>query len=194
MGTTLAHLLKTYQKGNNPKFGACFVCPPVGNFTAHETTTNANVRVLPSHWGESWCQGGTRKDEECGHAQHRWLCHYTESGPPDWIEEVRPDNDTSKWWKTMAHDEHPDHGLGVQWWHVAEVLKDSEGLCTMVVVKLKTNSEEPVAFQMLRKFKLDHSRARKYVSVFSNISEEPVAFQRTCWLVLFELDCSVAFA
>ena len=112
MGTTLAHLLHTYQKEDRSRFGACYVCPPVGNFTAHETTTNKNVRILPSHWDESWCQGGTRKDEKCGFDHTRWLCHYTLEGNPDWIAAVQPSNDTNKLWKTLAPAAHPDEGNG----------------------------------------------------------------------------------
>ena len=124
MGSTLAHLLKTYQKDFKPEFGACFLCPPVGNFIAHPTTTNENVRVLPSHWDESWCQGGTRKDNACGHWYDRDLCHITERGNPEVITTVQPNDDFALWWKTKAHCEHPEKGIGVQFWHRAPHLQD----------------------------------------------------------------------
>ena len=43
MGTALRHFLNKYQKDYKPEFGACYCYPPVGNFIAHDTTTNANV-------------------------------------------------------------------------------------------------------------------------------------------------------
>ena len=124
MGTTLAHLLKTYQKDFKPEFGACYLCPPVGNFIAHKTTTNKYVRILPSHFEESWCQGGTRKNDAFGHWHHRELCHYTEKGNPEFIRKITPSDDLALWWKTKANPEHPDEGLGVQFWHRAPLLKD----------------------------------------------------------------------
>ena len=136
MGTRLAHLLHKYQNSDMENFGACYVCPPVGNFVAHETTTNKNVRVLPSHWKESWCQGGTRKDDKAGHQSDRYLCYYTTEGPPDWICEVQPTSDSRQWWKTQAPDDFPDEGVGVQYWHVAEHFMDRGGArlaCTMIV-------------------------------------------------------------
>ena len=54
MGTTLAHLLRAFQENDSGEFGCCYLNPPVGNYVAHETTTNANVRLLPSHFDESW--------------------------------------------------------------------------------------------------------------------------------------------
>ena len=149
MGTTLVHLLHKYQNSEQPDFGACYVCPPVGNFVAHETTTNKHVRVLPSHWKDSWCQGGTRKNEKSGHYSHRWLCYYTTEGPPKWICEGQPTNDTRQWWRTQAPDDFPREGLGVQYWHFSEHLMERGGARSLCV-KLQTNSEELVAFQVVQ--------------------------------------------
>ena len=132
MGHTLVHILREYQHGYQPAFGACYVNPPLGNCIAHETTTNANVRTLPSHFGESWCQGGTRKDESFEHWYNRQLCHYTEKGNAHLIKEVVPTDDTSWWWKTQAHSQFPERGLGVQFWHRAPHLEDRGSACLWV--------------------------------------------------------------
>ena len=123
MGTKLACILRKYQEGFSDEFGCCYLNPPVGNYISHETTTNANIRVLPSHYSESWCQGGTRATDP--DSKNLWwdrqLCHLTESGPPKVITEVKPEENTPyRWWTTQAPDSFPEQGLGVRFWHEAE--------------------------------------------------------------------------
>ena len=123
MGTKLAEILEKYQEGFGDEFGCCYLNPPVGNYISHETTTNANIRVLPSHFAESWCQGGTRATALTKKDLwwDRQLCHLTESGPPKVIAEVKPEeNSTDRWWTTQAPASFPEDGLGVRFWHEAE--------------------------------------------------------------------------
>ena len=132
MGTTLNFLLRQYQKGDGDVFGCSYINPPIGNYVSHETTTNANVRHLQSHFDEAWCQGGTRKDDKAGHWWDRWLCHITDKGPPEQILKVLPDpSEHSMWWWTRAPDDFPEEYLGVQWWHRSIMLKDC--MCRFVL-------------------------------------------------------------
>ena len=150
MGTTLAWFLKQYQDCNPEEFGCSYIYPPIGNYISHETTSNANVRLLPSHFEESWCQGGTRKDEKHQLWYDRSLCHLTESGPPKEIVKVVPDGDESKYWKTEAPPSMEERFRGVQWWHRAVVMKD---LCIYVGVSSPSSRikwVEPVAFTKVR--------------------------------------------
>ena len=126
MGTTLAFILRKYQKSfAETGFGCSYINPPIGNYVAHTTTTNANVRDLPSHFDESWCQGGTRKDEKFGWWYHRKLCHITVKGPPEIQLEVVPDvNDLAQWWWTKAPADFPEEFMGPQWWHKRITIPD----------------------------------------------------------------------
>ena len=150
MGTTLAWFLKKYQKSDPDEFGCSYIYPPIGNYISHTTTTNANIRDLPSHFEESWCQGGTRKDHKHGLWYDRSLCHLTEAGPPEVIIKVVPDGDESKYWKTEAPSLMDDKFLGVQWWHQTMLMKD---LCIYVgghPPSSRIKWVEPVAFPNVR--------------------------------------------
>ena len=119
MGRCFKHFLKKYQKlGHTHGFGACYLNPPMGNYFTHDTTTNANVREVPSHWGEPWVQGGTRKDPDDDWSVHRDLCWITESGPPEIITTFKPDDDICSWWCTRAAANFPREFLGPMHWHV----------------------------------------------------------------------------
>ena len=191
MGTTLAHLLRTYQKGFQPKFGACYLNPPVGDFVAHETTTNKNVRVLPSHWSESWCQGGTRRDDASEHWYDRNLCYYTEKGNPERIDTVVPNDDPEMWWKSKAHENHPDEGLGVQFWHLSMHLQDRESACSWVshsrLIRESRSSSEKVGVAV------DAARPLLLpVTCCCNVSNlgRACRLPQCCWRWKFEVDRS----
>ena len=79
---TLRHALMEpggplYWNGNEDGFGACFVCPPMGNTVGHQSGTSRNV-YAKSEMDAKWCRPGTSHGKWW---PPRHLCGFTEKKP-----------------------------------------------------------------------------------------------------------------
>jgi len=126
MGRCLAYLVESFQEHEpREEFGCCFVCPGIGHYMEHHSTTSKRDRVLPSHWEEeSWVQGGTRMSRAAGLWRTRDLCHMTQKGPPKVIASCEPDGDEKWWWRTGTIANFPKRYTGVQSWHRVNDIQD----------------------------------------------------------------------
>ena len=111
----------------------------------HASTTNTPGRVLPSHWDESWVQGGTRQDEKANLWYKRDACHISDSGPPKVICCVEPTGDEYYWWRTGTVPGFPDELCGVQSWHKYNDLEDCI-VFSAYAITLRMTRDEPFAF------------------------------------------------
>lgn len=77
---------------------ACYVCPPVGGYTHHESDIYQGCR--PSPWKESWSlEGGLGALDKWG--RKRRLCKFTRVGAAEKIADVAAPNPTDEFiWKT----------------------------------------------------------------------------------------------
>ena len=146
MGTCLHNLIYHFQRWHDPdEFGCCYINPGLGHYMTHASTTNVPGRVLPSHWDESWVQGGTRQDEKAGLWYKRYACHISDSGPPTQIGLVEPTGDEDYWWRTGTVVEFPDILCGVQSWHKFNNFED----CIVFSANastLRMSRDEPFGF------------------------------------------------
>ena len=58
----------------------CYVCPPIGSFYTHSSTTDKAEKILETHFGDRWAQEGTRKRVGVDSDYHRVACLATLSG------------------------------------------------------------------------------------------------------------------
>ena len=90
--------------------GACYVCPPVGGFSIHESIICGQgdpcvERV--NHWGESWTLAGGPA-EQTRWNKSRALCRFRSKGHPQEIAKLNlPMKDSSLFWRTKKPPEDP---------------------------------------------------------------------------------------
>ena len=88
--------------GNNAeKLGACYLTPPCGNYSTHQSGCDPDfaVKPRPSCWNEAWVCRGTRESDDPKH-RHKWLVSWTKKGEPIWLTKAGV-NDTSPNWTSF---------------------------------------------------------------------------------------------
>ena len=92
---------------------ACYVCPPIGGFTTHASTTSLG-RTLHNHFDAKWSQEGTRvtKPEH----KHRRICAFTAHGHANFLtDDIRlPADEAELRWTTQAPPGLPECFTGWQ--------------------------------------------------------------------------------
>ncbi len=85
---------------DTPRRQASFLWPSVGHFATHRSDCEPSLGERQSDWGQSYMQSGTRKRTPEEH--HRWVCRFTEKGPPAWLRcVVLPDELPALVFKTL---------------------------------------------------------------------------------------------
>ena len=101
------------------ELGAAYVCPPVGSYSRHPSTTTVG-QILMSHFDAKWAQEGTRPYKP-GHVP-RYICGFTEKGPAAYLHKDgiglrNADVRNSYLWLTQAPPGMSRHLVGLQDWH-----------------------------------------------------------------------------
>ena len=98
-----------YLLSQPPGLGACYLLPPLGNYTTHvshcETMPSLENKVRKNCWGMRWaCQGTDEAEDTKG--RQKWFVNFTAAGQPDWIVRAggKTLKDTPPWrsYKVMA--------------------------------------------------------------------------------------------
>lgn len=91
------------ESGRAVDFGACYIVPPVGNYSTHQSGCNPTLSTgagRPGCWGERWCCPGTRKEDD-PQRRDKWLASFTKKAQPEWLTKVNVSEDPRRDWTSF---------------------------------------------------------------------------------------------